>query len=180
MKLGQKFSKAFSSLGNKTSKLTTKIGDKTNSVIKQVQKKAGQIENTATNAFDKTKDLVNKIPDLNEKAIKLSQNLIKKSGGITDVLRKGASIGDKLINGVVKLGGGDIPLIGSALKVAGKATHQMSVGANKLDSSRDLAAKKLDRYKDVSRGTINDIEKVNQRKKDEVAQAQDAGADGFA
>ena len=82
-KLGMKISKAFSSLGNKTAKLTTKIGDKTNHIISEtkgvagvLKKKAEQIGNTATDAFDKTKALVNKIPDLNEKAIKLGNTII--------------------------------------------------------------------------------------------------------
>jgi hypothetical protein len=180
-KLGMKISNAFSSLGNKTNKLTSRIGDKTNRIIKEtkgvagvLQKKAGQIQNTAVNAFDKTKDLVNKIPDINEKAIHLGQTIVKKSGGITDVLRKAGSIGDKLLNGAVQLGGGDIPIIGDALRLGARATHQLNVGATKLDQARDTGARKLDKYATVSRSSINDIEKVNQRKKDDLI-AQDNG-----
>ena len=189
-KLGMKMTKAFSKLGQKVDKITTKIGDKTSHVVSEVKgvsgvlkKKAEQIGNTATNAFDKAKDLVNKIPDINEKAIALTSKVIQKSGGITNVLRKASAIGDKLIGGAAQLGG-DIPGIGSALKVAARGTHQLSVGANKLDNARDIGAKKLDKYANVSRETIGEVEKINSRKKQEIADAQaqanNSGADGFA
>lgn len=180
-KLGEKLSKAFSSIGNKTNKMTNTIGKKTNSVVKEVKgvarvldSKAGQVANTASNAFNDTKQFVNKLPQYNEKAIQLGNTIVKKSGGITDVLRKGAGITDKLVNGIADLGGKDIPVVGSLLGVAGRASHQLSVGAKKLDSARDSASNKLDKYGNVSRSTIGDIEKINQRKKMEMAiQAQD-------
>ena len=52
-KLGEKLSKAFSSIGNKTNKMTNAIGKKTNSVVKEVKSvgrvldnKMGQVSNT--------------------------------------------------------------------------------------------------------------------------------------
>jgi len=174
-KLGMKISKAFSSLGNKTAKLTTKIGDKTNHIISEakgvagvLKKKAEQIGNTATDAFDKTKALVNKIPDLNEKAIKLGNTIIDKSGKVSNVLRKGSGIVASLTNGLASMGG-DIPLVGTALKAGAKATDLLAKGAKRLDQARDSADKKLDKYSNVSRETISDIEKQNQRKKMEMA-----------
>ena len=79
--------------------------------------------------------------------------------------------------------GGDVPGIGNALKLAAKGTHQLSVGANKLDNARDKGAKKLDKYANVSRKTIGEVEKINSRKKQEIADAQaeanNSGADGY-
>lgn len=180
VKLGMKISKAFSKMGDKTTKAFNTLGSKTNDVMNKTKQIAGRVDDVAKNTIDKTKDLVNKIPDVNEKAINLSQNIVKKSGGITDVLRKSASIGDKLISGVVNLGGGDIPVIGSGLKMAQKGTHQLNIGAKKLDEARDTGAKKLDKYSKISRQTIGDIEKVNQRKKTEIMEAMTPEANNFA
>lgn len=179
VKLGMKISKAFKSLGDKSTKAFNTLGSKTNDVIKQTKQIAGRVDDVARNAIDKTRDIVNKIPDVNEKAIKLGQTVIKKSGGITDVLRKGANIGDKLISGVASLGG-DIPVVGNALKVASKATHQLNVGAKKLDQARDTGAKKLNKYSTVSRETIGDIEKMNNRKKEEIMSSLTEPTDNFA
>jgi hypothetical protein len=185
-KLGMKLSKAFSTLGNKTSKLTTKIGDKTNKIISEtkgvagvLKKKAEQIGNTATNAFDKTKELVNKIPDINEKAIKLGHTIIDKSGKVSNVLRKASGIAASLTSGLASMGG-DIPLVGTALKAGAKATDLLAKGAKRLDNARDNAATKLNKYSDVSRETINDIEKQNQRKKIVAEEMQNSPDDGFA
>ena len=178
--LGNKIQKGFSSLGQKTAKFTTNLGNKTNNVLREVKevanvldKKAGQVANTANNAFDNTKQFVNKIPDYNEKAISMGNSIIKKSGGITNVLRKGSNVGDRLISGAVQLGGGNVPIIGDALKLASKGTHQLALGAKKLDQTRDTAERKLNKYADVSRETIGDIEKMNQRKKLDMIRAQD-------
>jgi hypothetical protein len=185
-KIGMKLSKAFSSLGNKTQKLTNKIGDKTHKVINEakdvagvLKKKALQIGNTATNAFDKTKDFVNKIPDINEKAIKLGNTIINKSGKVSNVLRKTSGIVASVTKGLASMGG-DIPLVGSALKAGSKATDLLAKGAKRLDNARDNASTKLNKYSDVSRETINDIEKQNQRKKQaNEASNQNDGNDGF-
>ncbi len=174
--LGNKLSKAFSSIGKKTNKITTSIGNKVNSVIKEgvnvanvLEKKGNQVAGTLNNAYNDAANIVNKIPEYNEKAIRLSNNVIKKSGAITDVLRKSTRIGDRIIQGSLDLGGADIPILGSALSLAGKASSQLASGTKKLDQVRDNAQKKLDKYSEVSRGTINDIEKMNQRKKQEIA-----------
>jgi uncharacterized membrane protein (DUF106 family) len=71
--------------------------------------------------------------------------------------------------GSLALGAGEIPILGSAVSIAGKASSQLASGTKKLDQVRDNAQKKLDKYSEVSRGTINDIEKMNQRKKQEMA-----------
>ena len=185
-KLGNKMSRAFASLGNKTSKLTTKIGDKTHKIINEtkgvagvIKKKALQVGNTATDAYDKTKQLVNKIPDINDKAIKLGNTIIDKSGKVSNVLRKASGIASSLTSGLASMGG-DIPLVGSALKAGAKATELLAKGAKRLDNSRDNAATKLNKYSDVSRETINDIEKQNQRKKVAAEEMQNNVDDGFA
>jgi hypothetical protein len=101
--LGNKLSKAFSSIGKKTNKITTSIGNKVNSVIKEginvanvLEKKGTQVAGTLNNAYNDAANIVNKIPEYNEKAIRLSNNVIKKSGAITDVLRKTTRVGDRI------------------------------------------------------------------------------------
>jgi len=164
--LGNKLNKAFSTFGQKTNKITTSIGNKVSSVVKEakgvadvLEKKAGQIQNTATNAYADASKIVGKVPEFNETLIKQGNVIIKKSGGITDALRKSSMVGDKLVQGALALGGKDIPIIGTGLSIAGKASSQLARGATKLDSVRDTAQKKLDKYSDVSRGTISDLEK---------------------
>ena len=178
--------RAFTQMGNNTSKAFNRMGEKTNSVMNQtkkiggnIQNIAGRLENTAYDTLDKTRNAVNKIPDLNEKAIKLSNTVIKKSGGITDVLRKSSDIGNKLIKGVNDMGGSDIPIIGKALKIAEKSTHQLAVGAKKLDNARDKADMKLNKYSEVSRNTIGDIEKSNSRKRAELKDAMAEPIDNY-
>ena len=179
-KLGMKISRAFNSLGNKVSKVTTKIGDKTNNIIKEtkgvanvLKKKTDQIGNSVSSA-------VNKIPELNDKAIRLGNNIINKSGAITDALRKGSGIAATLTNGLAQIGG-DVPLVGSALKAGAKATDLLAKGARKLDRVRDDAAGKLGKYSTVSRDTINDIEKLNTRKKIAAQEMESSNPDdGFA
>ena len=89
-------------------------------------------------------------------------------------------VGDKLVQGALALGGKDIPIIGSGLSLAGKASSQLARGATKLDNVRDTAQKKLDKYSDVSRGTISDLEKMNQRKREEMARAGESIDMNFA
>ena len=174
--------KAFNSIGNKVNKISTNLGNKTSNILKEVkdvgnvlEKKAGQIENTAINAYADASKIVNKIPQYNEKLIGAGNTIIRKSGGITDALRKSTMVGDKIIQGAIALGGKDVPILGSALSLAGKASSQLARGTNKLDQARDTAQNKLDKYSEVSRGTIGDIEKMNQRKKQEMVRASETG-----
>jgi hypothetical protein len=185
--LGNKLQKSFSTLGQKTNKITTSIGNKVSSVVKEakgvadvLEKKAGQIQNTAQNAYADASKIVSKVPEFNETLIKQGNVIIKKSGGITDVLRKGAVVGDKIVQAGLQLGGKDIPVIGSALALAGKGSSRLAIGATKLDNVRDTAQKKLDKYSDVSRGTISDLEKMNQRKREEIARAGESVDMNFA
>ena len=177
-KLGTKITKAFNSLGHKVSKVTTKIGDKTNNIIKETKgvanvfkKKTDQIGNSVNSA-------INKIPEINDKAIRLGNKIINKSGAITDALRKGSGIAASITNGLSQIGG-DIPLVGSALKAGAKATDLLAKGARKLDRARDDAAGKLDKYSNISKGTINDIEKLNMRKKIAAQEMEFNPDDGF-
>lgn len=177
-KLGMKITKAFQSLGNKTNKLTNKIGDKTNNIIKETKGVANALGKKATQIGNTVSNTVNRIPELNEKAIKLGNRIVDKSGKITDVLRKGSGIAASLTNGLAQIGG-DVPLVGSALKAGSKATDLLAKGAKRLDNARDKADKKIDKYSQVSRETINDIEKQNQRKKMSAEEAMNPD-DGFA
>ena len=72
--------------------------------------------------------------------------------------------------------GGDIPLVGTALKAGAKATDLLAKGAKRLDQARDSADKKIDKYSNVSRETISDIEKQNQRQQ-KMEMAPEASVD---
>ena len=162
--LGNKLQKAFSSIGQKTNKLATSLGNKVSSVVKETKGVVNTLENKANQLGGSLNEAFDNAKNYNEQAIKLGNNVIQKSGGITDVLRKSTAIGDRIIQGAVDLGGKDVPILGSALSLAGKASSQLARGTQKLDQVRDNAQRKLDKYGEVSRGTISDIEKMNQRK----------------
>jgi hypothetical protein len=71
-------------------------------------------------------------------------------------------------------------LIGTALTLAGKGSSALASGAKKLDQARDQAQRKLDKYSDVSRDTIGNLEKMNQRKREEMARAGESVDMNFA
>jgi hypothetical protein len=136
-KLGNKIYKSVGKLGNKFQSISTKIGDKTNTMIK-------------------------KIPDLNNRAIELGNKAIQQSGALTNGLRKSTGVINAITNGLSDVIGSDVPLVGSALKVAGRTTKLIHKGANKIDDFRDKADYKLKKYEEHSK---NLIEKMNDRKK---------------
>ena len=177
-KLGMKITKAFQTLGHKTNRLTTKIGDKTHNIIKETKGVANALGKEAVQVGNTVSHTVHRIPELNEKAINLGNRIIDKSGKITNILRKGSGIAASITNGLAQIGG-DIPLVGTALKAGSKATDLLAKGAKRLDSARDKADRKLDKYSQISRETINDIEKQNQRKKMSAEEAMNPD-DGFA
>jgi len=188
-KLGMKMHKAFASLGNKMNKITTKIGDKTHHVMSEVKgvsgvlkQKAQQIGATANNVIDKAQNIANKIPEINRKAINLGHTIVEKSGKASNILRKASGIAAQLTKGLADVGG-NIPVIGTALKAGSKATDLLAKGAKRLDHARDVADHKINKYADVSRETIGEIEKINSRKKQEAADLAAASGgmdDGFA
>jgi len=136
-KLGNKIYKSVGKLGNKFQSISTKIGDKTNTMIK-------------------------KIPDLNNRAIELGNKAIRQSGDFTNGLRKSTGVINAITNGISDVIGDDVPIVGSALKVAGRATKLLHKGANRIDDFRDKADYKLKKYEEHSK---NVIEKMNERKK---------------
>ena len=136
-KLGNKIYKSIGQIGNKYQSMSTKIGDKTHSIIK-------------------------KLPDLNNRAINFGNNVIKKSGDFTNGLRKTTGIISSITNGLSDVIGSDVPLVGSALKIAARTTKLIHQGANKIDDIRDKADLKLKKYGEHSN---NIIEKMNSRKR---------------
>ena len=162
MGLGSKISRAFSRIGQKVQNLSTNIGNKTHDVIRG----ANKIAKGAVVAYDKAKDFVGTLPELNEKAIRFGNTVIDKSGQATNVLRQASGIANTITSGLAALGG-DIPVVGSVLKAGAAASNLLAKGAQRIDEIRDNAAGKLNKYEQVSRDTI---EKINPRKKLEIAQ----------
>ena len=136
-KLGNKLYKSVGKIGNKLQSVSSKLGDKTNTIIK-------------------------KIPDLNNRAIALGNQAIQQSGALTNGLRKSTGIINTVTNGISDIVGSDVPLVGSALKIAGRTTRLIHKGADKIDDFRDRADMKLKKYGEQSN---NLIEKLNERKK---------------
>jgi hypothetical protein len=136
-KLGNKLYKSVGKIGNKLQNVSSRLGDKTNSIIKR-------------------------IPDLNNRAISLGNQAIQQSGALTNGLRKSTGIINTVTNGISDIVGSDVPLVGSALKIAGRTTKLIHRGANKIDDFRDRADLKLKKYGEQSN---NLIEKLNERKK---------------
>jgi hypothetical protein len=175
-KLGMKISRAFHKVGQKMQTATTKIGDKTNHVIKETRGVVKVLGDKAVQLGNQTKNAINQIPDINRKAINLGNRIIDKSGNVTNILRKASGTISSLTNGLAEIGG-NVPVVGSFLKAGAKSSELLAKGAKRLDNVRDKADHKLDKYADVSRSTIADIEKINSRKKVAIQEAQNENND---
>ena len=143
-------------LGNKTYKSQNSLGQKASSFVNSLGAK--------------THNILRKLPDVKARAIALNNNainygndIIRKSGAVTNTLRKSTGIINSVTQGLSDVIGSDVPLVGSALKIGARATKLIHQGANRIDEARDLANAKLQKYDQATRQT-NNIEKMNPRK----------------
>ena len=109
MGLGNQISRAFRKIGQKVQNLSTNRG-------------ANKIAKGAVVAYDKAKDFVRTILELNEKAIRFGNTVIDKSGQAANVLRQASGIANSITSGLAALGG-DILVVGSVLK----QVHQLQI-----------------------------------------------------
>ena len=93
----------------------------------------------------------------------MAQNVVSKSGAVTDALRVGANIGNSIVTNLNRAGLADVPLIGTASRLAETGTNALSRGATKLDQKRDQMAKQIENTRANAQ-----IEKDNLRKKIEA------------
>jgi hypothetical protein len=93
----------------------------------------------------------------------MAQNVISKSGKVTDALRIGANIGNSIVTNLNRAGLADVPMIGTVSKLAETGTSALSRGANKLDAKRDQLARQIENTRANAQ-----IEKDNMRKKIEA------------
>jgi ElaB/YqjD/DUF883 family membrane-anchored ribosome-binding protein len=154
MGLGMKISKAFSTLGRKANNTVNMLGDKAQNVLKQVDNKVSG----AINSVDKFAD--NTI----NKANNVAQNLVNKSGVATNILRKVATVGDKVLSFANRAGLADVPGIGLLSTVAEAGTGALRKTAVGLDKKRDNLAEKIG-----SKTNALKLEKDNLRKQTESA-----------
>lgn len=148
VKLGVKLGRAFSSLGNKVTESFNRLGEKDKSVLDKVGK-----------------FVRNPQGEINH----LAKDIVLKSGGITDGLRIGTDIGDKILSGAVGLGAGNIPVYGKYIQAGQQGMSKLAQGAAYLDSKRDQEEARLKRnaFRDSSRDAERareriDIERANQ------------------
>jgi len=146
MGLGQKLSKGINTLGRKAENSVNKLGQKTDQVFRKIDSGINRADNITSNVINKTANT--------------AQNVVSKSGKVTDALRIGANIGNSIVTNLNRAGLADVPLIGTASRLAETGTNALSRGATKLDQKRDQLANKIEN----TRATAL-IEKDNLRKR---------------
>jgi len=122
-------------LGFKVKNTLDRFGRKSNNTINRIGKKSNQIINTLDNAADKVLD---------------------KSGVVTDTLRIGANVGNKIVSEINKSGFKDIPVVGKLTTAIESGTSQLSRGATKLDQVRDRLKERKDDLAMNARQNVND------------------------
>ncbi len=155
VKLGNKAYKTLNRLGQKATSFANSLGTKTHSIVRRLP------------------DLKVKAIDLNSKAIDYGNNIIRKSGDVTNVLRKSTGVINSVTQGLSDVIGSDVPLVGSALRIGARTTKLIHHGANRIDDFRDRADAKLQKYDRITRPNL---EKMNGRK---LSEENDNQTDNF-
>ena len=106
-----------------------------NNTINRIGKKSNQVINTLDNAADKVLD---------------------KSGVVTDTLRIGANVGNKIVHELNNSGFKNIPVVGKLTTAIESGTNQLSRGATKLDQVRDRLKERKDDLAMNARQNVND------------------------
>jgi hypothetical protein len=73
----------------------------------------------------------------------MAQNVVNKSGAVTNALRVGANVGNAIVTNLNRAGLADVPMIGTASRLAETGTNALSREATKLDAKRDQMAKQI-------------------------------------
>jgi hypothetical protein len=118
MGLGEKLSKSINTLGRKSENSLNKLGQKTNQTFRKIDDTINHVDNVASNVIDKSANM--------------AQNVVSKSGKVTDALRIGANIGNSIVTNLNRAGLADVPLIGTASKLAETGTSALSKGAREI------------------------------------------------
>jgi len=155
VKLGNKAYKTLNRLGQKATSFANSLGTKTHSIVRRLP------------------DLKVKAIDLNSKAIDYGNNIIRKSGDVTNVLRKSTGVINSVTQGLSDVIGSDVPLVGSALRIGARTTKLIHQGANRIDDFRDRADGKLQKNDRITRPNL---EKMNGRK---LSEEKDNQTDNF-
>ena len=186
LQLGMKIGRAFSSLGNKVARGVRKIGEKDMAQINKVNKLIG---------------------DPMGQVNSLAKDVVLKSGAITNGLRIGTDIGDKVFGAAVGLGAGNIPVYGKYVLAGQKGMSALKDGAAYIDQKRDQEEARLSRnaardtasngfrytWRDLAdkldkkvmddmkaaRERLGNIEKMNGRKQEIIAQESTAPPNVF-
>ena len=143
MGLGMKISKGINTLGRKAENSVHKLGQKTDNVFKKISGGINKVDNIAGNVIDKTADM--------------AQNAVQKSGAITNALRQGAQIGNVIVSNLNRAGLADVPMIGTASKLAETGTNALAKGAKKLDQKRDKLANQIENARNSAQIEKNNL-----------------------
>jgi uncharacterized protein YoxC len=139
MALGSKIFHKANKLGNKVTNKIDTLGRKTQNTLNKVEKNVANIDRRVENTVNRGADI--------------AQDVIRKSGKVTDALRVGANITNSVAQ---NLAGTGIP----GTQALATASGALSKGANKLDRLRDDASRKIENSRDKII-----LEKDNLRKK---------------
>ena len=152
MGLGQKLSKGINTLGRKAENSVNKLGQKTDQVFRKIDNGINRADNIASNIIDKTANT--------------AQNIVAKSGAVTDALRVGANVGNAIVTNLNRAGLADVPMIGTASRLAETGTNALSRGATKLDAKRDQMAKQIENTRANAQIEKNNLRKQIESQKD--------------
>ncbi len=150
--LGIKIGRAFSSLGNKVTKSFNQLGAKGSSALHEIKRG---------------------ISNIPAQANQIAKNIVLQSGAVTDGLRIGTGIADKIMSGAVSLGAGRIPIAGKYIEGGAMAMNKLKQGAEFIDQKRDQEESRLRRNADGDRMRNTVLEKMNGRKQAAIVAADD-------
>ena len=122
-------------LGLKVKNSLDRFGKKSANTINRIGKKSNQVINTLDKAID---------------------DVLDQSGVVTDTLRIGANVGNKIVKEVNKSGFKDIPIVGRLTTAIESGTGQLARGATKIDQVRDRLKERKDNLAMNARQTVND------------------------
>ncbi len=150
--LGRKLGRVFSSLGSKVTRTVNRLGEKGMSLVNQVKRG---------------------VADIPGQANQFAKNIVLQSGAVTDGLRIGTNIADKIMSGAVGLGAGNIPIAGKYIEGGAKVMSGLKQGAEFLDQKRDQEEARLRRNAEGDRMRNTVLEKMNGRKQAAIVAADD-------
>ncbi len=130
------------------------LGKKINKGVRRLTKK---IDKGSHRLGQKTKGVLNK-------AEKINNRIIAKSGKALNVSKKVLGVADSLVHGLNEAGVSSIPLVGSATKLLETGVHQGNRAVSKADKLHDKYERKSKKAIKKANKKSDSLSKFNSRK----------------